>query len=391
MKQVGLAPYILVSLLVHAGVLFGIGQLLKLPAEELESTKLIPVEVVVAREESPASEPELAYSDLIPPDSALPVKSQVVAKTPASPPVDTLAAPTPKPGEGEPSIPMARMATAGVIAEAPAGEEVESKPMLLASIFIPPQVSPVSPSMPAASARLAAKIPEILVETQTVHAPADSQRPAKVATPLSGNRPAVEPVFEMAPLASERHHEPRLTLNTNPALRDVPRVPEAETIASRPVILASQLFPAQIAPADPSTPSTSSLLDVKMTAVPIEAKAETISAHPGSLKKIETPLTSPLHRENPAAERNPPPSESTYKPVLMVSTLQFGSDPNGAQVYVDGMLSGITPLDMELPIGKHEVRLTLPKYYDWKAQIELTEKNQSLPIFFRLLPVESSN
>jgi len=75
----------------------------------------------------------------------------------------------------------------------------------------------------------------------------------------------------------------------------------------------------------------------------------------------------------------------------MVSTLQLGSDPNGAQVYVDGLLSGKTPLDMELPVGKHEVRLALPEYYDWKAQIELTEKNKALPIFFRLLPVENAN
>ena len=58
---------------------------------------------------------------------------------------------------------------------------------------------------------------------------------------------------------------------------------------------------------------------------------------------------------------------------------------------MDGMLSGVTPLDMKLPVGKHEVRLALPKYYDWQAQIELTEKNQVQPIFFRLLPVESAN
>ena len=391
MKNGGLAPYILVSFLIHAGVLFGIGQFLKLPAEEMESTKLIPVEIVVAKEESPASESEPASGELILPDKALQEKSRIITKTSAGPPADRSAALIPKSGEGAPSTTMARMAMADVNAEAPAGEETGSKPMLLASIFIPPQVFPVSPSMPAASHRLAVKIPEVLVETPTVPAPAVSQRPAKVASPMPGNRPTVEPVFEMPPFASEHHDEPRLTLNTNPALRDVPRVPETKSIASRPVILASQQSPAQISPADPTTPATSLLLDVKKPVVPIEAKAEAIPEHPGSLKKIETPLTSPLRLENPAIESNPAPRESNHEPVLMVSTLQIGSDPNGAQVYVDGMLSGVTPLDMKLPVGKHEVRLALPKYYDWQAQIELTEKNQVQPIFFRLLPVESAN
>jgi len=391
MQRVGLAPYILVSFLVHAGVLFGIGQFLKLPAEEMESAKLIPVEIVVAREAFPASEPELASSDLIATDKAQQVKSQIITKTPAAPPADTLAAPIPKPGESEPSVSMGRTETAGAIAEASAGEAADSKPMLLASIYIPPVLSPVSPSMPAASARVAVKIPEVLVETQAEPAAADSQRPAKVATPLPGKRPAVEPFFEMPPPASEHHDEPRLTLKTNPALKVVPSLPEAETIASRPVILASQLSHAQISPADPLTPSTSSPLDVKMTAAPIEAKAEPVPARPGPLKKIETPLTSPLRRENPAAGRNPAPKERNHKPALMVSTLQLGSHPNGAEVFVDGFKGGTTPLDMELPLGKHEVRMALPEYYDWEAQIELTEKNRTQPIFFRLLPVESAN
>jgi hypothetical protein len=52
------------------------------------------------------------------------------------------------------------------------------------------------------------------------------------------------------------------------------------------------------------------------------------------------------------------------------------------------MLSGETPLDMELTLGKHEVRLALPDHYDLEAQVELTETNQSIPIYFPLLPVE---
>ena len=60
MKKARLIPYILVSFLIHAGVLIGAHQFLKLPVEELESVELIPVEVVVVREESPVLEPRVA-------------------------------------------------------------------------------------------------------------------------------------------------------------------------------------------------------------------------------------------------------------------------------------------------------------------------------------------
>ena len=72
----------------------------------------------------------------------------------------------------------------------------------------------------------------------------------------------------------------------------------------------------------------------------------------------------------------------------MVATLQLNSHPSGAQVFIDDLPSGETPLDLELPVGKHEFRLVLHRHYDWEAQIELTEGTQPYPIFFRLLPVE---
>jgi hypothetical protein len=209
-----------------------------------------------------------------------------------------------------------------------------------------------------------------------------------VATPLPGTRPAVEPDFETPPVATERHEEPHLTLNPNPRLKDVPRTPLTETIAGKPLILASQVTPLQFAPADPSPPPTSLPLDVRVPAVPIEAKTATIPAYLRSPQKIETPPASRRPRDDLVAEQQPILREGTFEPVLMVSTLQVQSRPNGAQVYVNGMKIGETPLAWELPLGKHEVRLALPDYYDWQAQIELTEGHKTLPIFFRLLPVE---
>lgn len=54
--------------------------------------------------------------------------------------------------------------------------------------------------------------------------------------------------------------------------------------------------------------------------------------------------------------------------------LKVESIPNGAQVFVDGILKGQSPTKLDLPAGKHEVRLALPDYYDWEAQVQLKKR-----------------
>ena len=495
MKKGRLAPYILVSFLIHAGVIIGAQQFLKLPAEESESVEFIPVEMVVVRAESPASQPVLAPGDRIWPEKALQTKSRVIMETMTDRSADDKATPIPQAGRFEPSVTIEGMATTGIIAEALVGESPDSnpripvsqilpsqisavpsapietaflevktpavlteakakptpadfqipqkvatplpasrpgaepgfdpplfatksndepqmnvamvptrgftpkarngesfagKPMSLTSQIFPSQVSPVTPSEPAESSQLDVKIPSVLTEAKAKPTPADFQIPQKVATPLLGSRPVAQPIFETPPLATDHHDEPRLTLDTNPRLKDVPRAPETETIAGKPMILASQMSPLQFSSADPSPPPKSLPLDVRIPAVLIEAKAGTIPAYLGSSLKIEKPLASRRPREDLAAEHQPIPGEGTYEPLLRVSTLQVQSQPNGAQVFVNGMLIGETPLAWELPLGKHEVRLALPDYYEWDAQVELTPEHKTLPIRYRLVPIEET-
>lgn len=390
MKKGRLAPYILISFLIHAGVLIGARQFLKLPTEELESVELIPVEMVVVREDSPASQPVLAPGDRIWPKKNLQAKSRIMMETMTDRLADDMATPIPKSGGFEPSVTITGMTTSGIITEAPAGERAESKPLVQAPLILPSTISSVAPSAPIETALLEVKIPKDPIEAKIKMIPANFQAPQKVKTPVPGNRPAVQPVFETPPVATERHEEPRLTLNPNPTLSDVPRALELETIAGKPMILASQMSPLQLSPAGALPPSRSSPLDVRMPAVPIEAKTVTLPAYPGTSLKIETPLASRRLREDPAAEHQPIPREGTFEPALMVSTLQVQSQPNGAQVYVDGMLIGETPLAWELPLGKHEVHLALPDFYEWDAQVELTPEHKTLPIKYRLVPIEET-
>ncbi len=72
--------------------------------------------------------------------------------------------------------------------------------------------------------------------------------------------------------------------------------------------------------------------------------------------------------------------------VVKKASLKVESTPDGAQVFVDGMFKGMTPLTLGLPGGKHEIRLTLMNYHDWEAQVQLKEEGET-PLQVRLIPM----
>lgn len=79
--------------------------------------------------------------------------------------------------------------------------------------------------------------------------------------------------------------------------------------------------------------------------------------------------------------------ENQVKPAPMRLTfLKVDSVPNGAQLFVDGNFKGQTPKGLDLPVGKHEVRLTLPDYHEWEAQVQINEEVET-PLLVRLIPV----
>ncbi len=82
--------------------------------------------------------------------------------------------------------------------------------------------------------------------------------------------------------------------------------------------------------------------------------------------------------------RQPPPSPSP-KVIASSASFRIESAPLGAQVFVDGAFKGETPLKVNVPEGKHEVRLTLLEYYDWEAEVQAEEKGE-IPLSIRLFP-----
>lgn len=80
-------------------------------------------------------------------------------------------------------------------------------------------------------------------------------------------------------------------------------------------------------------------------------------------------------------------NKSTVPEKVLSTFLNVISTPAGAQFYVDGAYQGSTPLRLELPLGKYEVRLNLPDYYEWEAQLKLEEANE-MPLNIRLVPMD---
>ena len=71
--------------------------------------------------------------------------------------------------------------------------------------------------------------------------------------------------------------------------------------------------------------------------------------------------------------KSAPPVAVRKEPPVKPSILDMASKPPGAQVFADGVHRGTAPVRIELASGKHEVRLVLPRYYEWEAQLDLKE------------------
>jgi serine protease Do len=98
-----------------------------------------------------------------------------------------------------------------------------------------------------------------------------------------------------------------------------------------------------------------------------------------------TDLIEVLHRFYPAVSAPNPPTTQTPEGN---GTLTVSSDPDGAEVYLDGKFVGNTPATVKLPIGPHTVQLKSPGHTDWERSIEILKDSQ-LNLKAKLLPPKS--
>jgi serine/threonine protein kinase len=85
-----------------------------------------------------------------------------------------------------------------------------------------------------------------------------------------------------------------------------------------------------------------------------------------------------------------PAVESTHSGSAAIpvrsSILNVTSTPGGAQVFVDSVFKGTTPVNIAITPGIYEVRLNMPDYYEWEAQIQVGAEKPA-PLNVRLVSI----
>ncbi len=121
-----------------------------------------------------------------------------------------------------------------------------------------------------------------------------------------------------------------------------------------------------------------------------EAEPGTGPAQDPGLTKPETPAEKPLVpvatiEEKPGIGEKPDTGENIPEPspLAVLAILKVQTEPEGARLFLDGEPIGETPLDVEVPLGKYELRLSKQDYYDWAAQVDLAEEGVT-PLFVKL-------
>ena len=51
------------------------------------------------------------------------------------------------------------------------------------------------------------------------------------------------------------------------------------------------------------------------------------------------------------------------------ATVAVSTNPDGADIYADGVFVGNAPANLKLPAGKHTIRVSQSEYKDWSREI----------------------
>jgi serine/threonine protein kinase len=82
-----------------------------------------------------------------------------------------------------------------------------------------------------------------------------------------------------------------------------------------------------------------------------------------------------------------PGAETVPATKIETATLKISSEPEGANVYVDNVFKGRTPFDVQLPLGKYELRLSMVDHLAWEAQINLDTPGE-MPLSIPMRPAK---
>ncbi len=144
-------------------------------------------------------------------------------------------------------------------------------------------------------------------------------------------------------------------------------------------------------PGAATTPGATTTPGTKPATTPATAGTAASSTAPksGTTPPSGTGAASPWGTVTPStAPAASTTSDNPWGTASQVSTgtLRITSDPTGATVFVDDKPYGTTPSSVDLPYGKHKVRLSLAGHRTESSDVNLNVASMSVP--FRLTPEE---
>jgi serine protease Do len=110
-------------------------------------------------------------------------------------------------------------------------------------------------------------------------------------------------------------------------------------------------------------------------------EGENSSTVPGNSAELKlTNAAAPAGQISPQenSAKSKAPSESAFATVAPgIGTVSISSDPDGAEIYVDGKFFGNAPATLKLPSGSHEVVLKAPGRAAWRRTLEVLKGNKT--------------
>jgi len=194
-----LLPSLLLSFLIHLGVLTGINVVFVPTPGMPKLRELIPVDMVIIEEEDEfQSDPRLKETGFS--KESLIAKVQTVKGTPSTTPVEDFPGPIPKEGTFKPSLNVEQIPTPGVLPPGQEGKEVESKRVITRLPSLPQRLPAIPHSPSDQSPFLEVEEPRVLTLAEKGGIPIDSATLEKITAPLGRNRPHSEFISDLLPI-----------------------------------------------------------------------------------------------------------------------------------------------------------------------------------------------
>jgi uncharacterized protein YegL len=197
-------PSLLLSFLIHLGLLTGIDVFLAPTPGMPEWPELIPVDMVIIEEKEGGSQSDLTFKKTGFPKDPLIAKAETAKGTPSTAPVEDFPGPIPKEGTFKPSLNVEQIPTPGVLPPGQEGKEVQSRQVVSRSLSPPQRLPEIPPSPSDQSPLLEVEEPRALTLAKKGGIPTDSATLEKITAPLGRNRPHPDFVSNLLPIPTVR-------------------------------------------------------------------------------------------------------------------------------------------------------------------------------------------